>query len=230
MLRLSHGSRTTPQYPDGSAPVHRPSSVVSHASRCGHRERTTARPAALIACGPSPVLVYVGQWRSSRFGGALFGPSSTSSGPPACAASPCNRSPSRWSPRTRNVDLQLLVNQPTEQLEHPDEVALSRAIGSDEDIQRTQVDRSIDNGGEPQHLEPLETACLHADSVRPPVHTACERVTQASGGVQRSVRSIPAARPLPAMTRAIFRLASSIISSPIMAEPLSPPASEVEYP
>ena len=38
---------------------------------------------------------------------------------------------------------------------------------------------------------------------------------------------MPAARPLPAMTRAILREASSIISSPSMADPFAPPASEV---
>ena len=38
---------------------------------------------------------------------------------------------------------------------------------------------------------------------------------------------MPAIRPLPATTRAIFREASSIISSPSMADPRAPPASEV---
>ena len=38
---------------------------------------------------------------------------------------------------------------------------------------------------------------------------------------------MPAARPLAAITRAILREASSIISSPSMADPLAPPASEV---
>lgn len=38
---------------------------------------------------------------------------------------------------------------------------------------------------------------------------------------------MPAARPLPEMTRAILRLASSIISSPSIAEPFLPPASDV---
>ncbi len=52
---------------------------------------------------------------------------------------------------------------------------------------------------------------------------------QLSGGVQRSVRCIPPARPLPAMTSAILRLASSIISSPIMAAPRLPPASDVYH-
>ena len=38
---------------------------------------------------------------------------------------------------------------------------------------------------------------------------------------------MPAARPLPAMTSAILAEASSIISSPSIADPLAPPASEV---
>ena len=49
----------------------------------------------------------------------------------------------------------------------------------------------------------------------------------ASGGVHGFVRDIPAARPLPEITSAIFRDASSIISSPIMAAPRFPPASDV---
>src|SRR6185312_5643198 len=57
---------------------------------------------------------------------------------------------------------------------------------------------------------------------------APESHRQASeGGSNFEVRRIPAARPLAAMTRAILREASSIISSPSMAEPLAPPASEV---
>ena len=51
---------------------------------------------------------------------------------------------------------------------------------------------------------------------------------QLSGTSNLEVRVIPAARPLPATTRAIFRLASSIISSPSIAEPFFPPASEVQ--
>ena len=47
---------------------------------------------------------------------------------------------------------------------------------------------------------------------------------QASGGVNDDERDIPAARPLPAITSAILRLASSIISSPSIAEPRFPPA------
>src|SRR5580704_9819203 len=47
------------------------------------------------------------------------------------------------------------------------------------------------------------------------------------GGSNLEVRSMPAARPLAAMTRAILREASSIISSPSMADPLAPPAREV---
>ncbi len=38
---------------------------------------------------------------------------------------------------------------------------------------------------------------------------------------------MPAARPLPEITSAILREASSIISSPSMAEPFAPPASDV---
>ena len=53
------------------------------------------------------------------------------------------------------------------------------------------------------------------------------RGAHSSGGVNDDVRSMPAARPLPAMTSAILRLASSIISSPSIAEPFLPPASDV---
>ena len=60
--------------------------------------------------------------------------------------------------------------------------------------------------------------------LRPPSR---QRRCSSSGGVKDDVRSIPAARPLPAMTSAILRLASSIISSPSIAEPFLPPASEV---
>lgn len=50
-----------------------------------------------------------------------------------------------------------------------------------------------------------------------------------SGGVKVSVLLIPAARPLPAITSAIFREASSIISSPSIAAPRAPPAAEVYH-
>jgi hypothetical protein len=50
---------------------------------------------------------------------------------------------------------------------------------------------------------------------------------QPSGGVNDEVRCMPAARPLPEITSAIFRDASSIISSPSIAEPFAPPASDV---
>src|ERR1022692_1914683 len=53
------------------------------------------------------------------------------------------------------------------------------------------------------------------------------RLAQGCGGSNFVVRCMPAARPLPAITRAILREASSIISSPSMADPLAPPASEV---
>ncbi len=56
---------------------------------------------------------------------------------------------------------------------------------------------------------------------------ASELHRQASGGWKEAVRRMPAARPLPATTSAILRLASSIISSPSIAEPFVPPASEV---
>lgn len=55
-------------------------------------------------------------------------------------------------------------------------------------------------------------------------------LTQPSGGVQTSWRSMPAARPLAEITSAILREASSIISSPSMTAPLAPPCSEVKYP
>ncbi len=72
-------------------------------------------------------------------------------------------------------------------------------------------------------------------SSRSPRLTAAARLRTArriqgahsSGGVKDDVRSMPAARPLPAMTSAILRLASSIISSPSIAEPFLPPASDV---
>ena len=50
---------------------------------------------------------------------------------------------------------------------------------------------------------------------------------QPCGGSNFDVRTYPAARPLPAMTSAILREASSIISSPTIAEPFFPPASDV---
>src|SRR5208282_3722297 len=49
------------------------------------------------------------------------------------------------------------------------------------------------------------------------------------GGSNLLVRCMPAARPLPAITRAILLEASSIISSPSMADPFAPPASEVHH-
>ena len=49
------------------------------------------------------------------------------------------------------------------------------------------------------------------------------------GGAHLSVRCIPAARPLAEITSAILRDASSIISSPIIADPFFPPASEVNH-
>jgi hypothetical protein len=49
----------------------------------------------------------------------------------------------------------------------------------------------------------------------------------AAGASNFEVRVNPAARPLPATTSAILREASSIISSPSIAEPFLPPASEV---
>ena len=60
-------------------------------------------------------------------------------------------------------------------------------------------------------------------------HVSRRRCSQLSGGVQGFVRFMPAARPLPEITSAIFRDASSIISSPIIAAPRFPPASEVQY-
>ena len=63
-------------------------------------------------------------------------------------------------------------------------------------------------------------------------HGGIVRCAQASGaqlwgGVQTSPRCMPAARPLPEITRAILRDASSIISSPSMTAPRAPPCSEV---
>src|SRR5690606_41061998 len=49
------------------------------------------------------------------------------------------------------------------------------------------------------------------------------------GGVQRLVRVMPAARPLLAITSAILREASSIISSPSIAAPRLPPSAEVYH-
>ena len=51
--------------------------------------------------------------------------------------------------------------------------------------------------------------------------------TQEGGRKGSPRRSIPAARPLPAITNAILRLASSIISSPSITAPRAPPAREV---
>ncbi len=48
-----------------------------------------------------------------------------------------------------------------------------------------------------------------------------------SGGVNVVVRAMPAARPLAETTRAILRLASSIISSPSITAPRAPPAADV---
>ena len=64
--------------------------------------------------------------------------------------------------------------------------------------------------------------CRRSASVRP----GARDVTLA-GGVHARLRVMPAARPLPATTRAILRLASSIISSPSITAPRAPPASEV---
>ncbi len=50
---------------------------------------------------------------------------------------------------------------------------------------------------------------------------------QSCGGSKEDVRAIPAARPLAAITTAILREASSIISSPSMTAPRMPPASDV---
>src|SRR3954453_24024563 len=50
-----------------------------------------------------------------------------------------------------------------------------------------------------------------------------------SGGLKDDVRAMPAARPLPAMTRAILRLASSILSSPKIAEQFLRAASRVMW-
>ena len=50
---------------------------------------------------------------------------------------------------------------------------------------------------------------------------------QPGGGSKDDVRDIPAARPLAAMTSAILRDASSIISSPSITAPRMPPASDV---
>ena len=65
----------------------------------------------------------------------------------------------------------------------------------------------------------------HVAGIRQPQHDG--RGDQPSGGVQGLVRCMPAARPLPEITSAILRDASSIISSPIIAAPRFPPASEV---
>ena len=54
-------------------------------------------------------------------------------------------------------------------------------------------------------------------------------LSQSLDGMNDDVRSMPAARPLLAMTRAILALASSIISSPSIADPFLPPASDVAW-
>src|SRR5215467_9646358 len=56
-----------------------------------------------------------------------------------------------------------------------------------------------------------------------------ENSTHRTGGVNALVRDIPAARPLADTTSAIFRDASSIISSPSITAPTLPPASDVQY-
>jgi hypothetical protein len=48
-----------------------------------------------------------------------------------------------------------------------------------------------------------------------------------AGGVKTLVRFIASRRPRVAIDRAIFALASSIISSPSMTAPTDPPAAEV---
>ena len=48
-----------------------------------------------------------------------------------------------------------------------------------------------------------------------------------SGGLKVLVRLSPAARPFAAITSAILREASSIISSPSITAPVAPPCSEV---
>ena len=64
--------------------------------------------------------------------------------------------------------------------------------------------------------------------VRRPV-PSCRVSGQLSGGSNFDVRSMPAARPFAEMTSAILRDASSIISSPSIAEPFLPPASDVDH-
>ncbi len=54
-----------------------------------------------------------------------------------------------------------------------------------------------------------------------------QRACYYAGGVKEEVRVIPAARPFAAITNAILRDASSIISSPSITAPSFPPASEV---
>ena len=60
-----------------------------------------------------------------------------------------------------------------------------------------------------------------------PYATRLPPAVQLSGGVNVPVRASPAARPFAAITSAILREASSIISSPSIAEPFAPPASDV---
>ena len=62
----------------------------------------------------------------------------------------------------------------------------------------------------------------------PATDPSCHRSDgSCSGGVQARCGPCPAARPLAAMTSAILRDASSIISSPSIAAPRAPPAAEV---
>ena len=58
-------------------------------------------------------------------------------------------------------------------------------------------------------------------------HAGTLFLAYASGATNSFVRAMPAARPFAEITRAILRLASSIISSPSMTAPRAPPSAEV---
>src|ERR1700730_10367645 len=109
-------------------------------------------------------------------------------------------------------------------------------IGGTGGVVRVQVERVVVDGEETEQVivvlgdRLLGTVLVDLSDlelfIRPSeLHSA--HSPAGCGGSNLEVRCMPAARPLAATTRAILREASSIISSPSMADPLAPPASEV---
>ena len=89
---------------------------------------------------------------------------------------------------------------------------------------RVQAARTLERAKDPGGLGfALDTVLAFVDGKEKSTLTG-----GATGGVNTDpCRLIPAARPLAATTSAIFRLASSIISSPSITAPRAPPAAEV---